>query len=349
MGLFRTPRTTTAYHIPSPRELSPSSTVLEDWDTETMASSRPSSMAIPRTNSPIHKAPSLSEILSNTASPPWTLSAFMAYLSQNHCLETLEFVLDADRYSAAYARLAQAQEEFGDYSGSEQICAQWRKVINAYIMPCAPREVNLPAHVRDRLLQLECTTYGPPHPSELDEAVQIVHELMNDSVLVPFLESSLPQLTEPHMDEDVQEHRHGRMRLRIPRDGSLSGDEASQSPKNAFLPLLGINRLSHRPISTATELSEADLVTDDSSPNSTLGVEPITPPTTPPMSDFASGGSPTTFQRAMSGNSWKKMGAKLGLGRKSKTMRRATTHSSTSISADMHGISAPEPINRLPL
>lgn len=304
-------------------------------------------MAIPRTTSPINKAPSLSEILSNTASPPWTLSAFMAYLSQNHCLETLEFVLDADRYRAAYARAGQSSEEFG----AQDICTLWRKVIDAYIMPCAPREVNLPAHVRDRLLQLECSSYGPPHPSELDEAVQIVHELMNDSVLVPFLESYMPQLSESQsqLEEEVQESRQGRSRLRISRETSFSGDEASQSPKNAFLPLLGINRTSHRPISTATDLSEADLVTDDSSPNSTPGVEPITPPTTPPMSDFAHGGSPNTFQRAMSGNSWKKMGAKLGLGKKSKTSRRSL-HSNTSVSADMHALSAPpETVNRLPL
>ena len=301
-------------------------------------------MAIPRTTSPINKAPSLSEILDNTAPPPWTLSAFMAYLSQNHCLETLEFVLDADRYRAAYARAGQAPEEFG----SPDICVLWRKVIDAYIMPCSPREVNLPAHVRDRLLQLECSSHGPPHPSELDEAVQIVHELMNDSVLVPFLESFMPQLTESQMEEEAQESRQVRTRLRISREASFSGDEASQSPKNAFLPLLGINRPAHRPISTSTDLSEADLVTDDSSPNSTPGVEPITPPTTPPMSDFAHGGSPNTFQRAMSGNSWKKMGAKLGLSRKSKNSRRSI-HSNTSVSADMHAPPAPETVNQLPL
>ena len=29
----------------------------------------------------------------------------MAYLSQNHCMETLEFTMDADRYRAAYSKL----------------------------------------------------------------------------------------------------------------------------------------------------------------------------------------------------------------------------------------------------
>lgn len=348
MGRSRSPKIWSVCSNPSPRDLSPSSSVFSDWDTETMASSRPSSMAIPRTTSPINKAPSLSEILSNTAPPPWTLSAFMAYLSQNHCLETLEFVLDADRYRAAHDRVSHPSGDFSVPSGSGQICTLWQKVIDAYIMPCAPREVNLPAHVRDRLLRLQCSSVGPPHPSELDEAVQIVHELMNDSVLVPFLESVMPVLADPLMEEDVQEPRQGRSRLRIPRDGSTSGEEASQSPKAAFLPLLGINRMStHRPISTS-DLSEIELVTDDSSsPNSTPGFEPLTPPTTPPTSDFTSGGSPNTFQRAMSGNSWKKMGAKLGLGRKSKSSRRL--HQSGTSSAEMDQVSTSDSVSRPPL
>lgn len=261
-------------------------------------------------------------------------------------METLEFVLDADRYRAAYDRLAQPSGDAMVSNASEQICSLWRKVIEAYIMPCAPREINIPAHVRDRLLQLQ---YAPPDPSELDEAVQIVHELMNDSVLVPFLESAVPSLPEIPAEEDFQELRQGRSRLRIPREGSSSRDEASQSPRTTFLPLLGISRsVTHRPMSTSTDLSETELVTDDSSsPNSTSGVEPITPPTTPRASDFTSSGSPNTFQRAISGSSWKRMGAKLGL-RKSKSSR-STNQGSMSSFAEMDAVSVSEPDNRLPL
>ncbi|KAI1076498.1 hypothetical protein F5B20DRAFT_584160 [Whalleya microplaca] len=319
MGKSRLRASSPVYLSPSPRELSPPSSVIEDWDVETaMDTSRPTSLAIPRTNSPFANPPSLADILSNTAPPPWTLSSFMAFLSQNHCLETLEFILDAERYRTVHYQIVQGHTP----DGPEHICALWLKVIEAYIMPCAPREVNLPAHVRDRILRLPCVASNPPHPSELDEAVQIVRELMNDSVLVPFLESVAPSVMEHHAEFDAQESRQGRSRLRIPTDG-ISSDESSQSPRASYLPLFNIGRsggASHRSMSGSTEAGDSDLFTDDSSsPYSTPEAEPMTPPTTPPTSDFAFTTSPNTLQRAISGNSWKKMGAKLGLGRKTIT------------------------------
>src|SRR4051794_20383280 len=74
-----------------------------DADDEGMTSgsdfvpSRPLSVAIPP-GSYRPRRPTLAEVLANAAPPPWTLSAFTGYLSQNHCLETLEFTLDANRY-----------------------------------------------------------------------------------------------------------------------------------------------------------------------------------------------------------------------------------------------------------
>jgi hypothetical protein len=56
--------------------------------------------------------PTLDEVLANTAPAPYTLSAFMAYLSQNHCLETLEFTLDAKRYREAYEDLSRQLGQF---------------------------------------------------------------------------------------------------------------------------------------------------------------------------------------------------------------------------------------------
>ncbi|KAI1381409.1 hypothetical protein F4677DRAFT_440625 [Hypoxylon crocopeplum] len=321
MGKPRLRGSSPVYFNPSPRELSPPSSVFEDWDQETaMDTSRPTSLAVPRTGSPFSNPPSLTEILSNTAPPPWTLSSFMAFLSQNHCLETLEFILDAERYRFTYHQIAQGHSS----EGPAQICSLWRKVIDAYIMPCAPREVNLPSHVRDRLLRLPCCRANPPDPSELDESVQIVRDLINDSVLVPFLESVVPTSVELRAEEEIFDPRQGRSRLRIPMD-IVHGDEASQSPRASYLPLFIIGRSGgpgHRSTSASVETVDVDFMSDDSSPNSTPGPEPMTPPTTPPTSDFMRGTSPGTLQRAISGNSWKRMGAKLGLTRKSKSTRR---------------------------
>jgi hypothetical protein len=51
----------------------------------------------------------------------------------------------------------------------------------------------------------------------------------------------------------------------------------------------------------------------------------MTPPTTPPSSDWTFGTSPNGISRAMHASGWKKMGAKLGLGKKSRSKRSQTT------------------------
>ncbi|KAI6086564.1 regulator of G protein signaling superfamily [Hypoxylon rubiginosum] len=327
MGRTRIRGSSPVYLNSSPTELSPTSSVFEDWEQETaMDTSRPTSLAIPRTGSPFANQPSLEDILSNTAPPPWTLSSFMAFLSQNHCLETLEFIMDAERYRATYYQIVQGQLPHGP----AHICSLWRKVIDAYIMPCAPREVNLPAHVRDRLLLLPCCKASPPDPSEFDEAVQIVRDLINDSVLVPFLESVMPTVMELRAEEEAYDYREGRTHLRLTRD-LTPADDASQSPRASYLPLfiMGRGGAGNRSTSSSIETAEIDLTDDSGSPNSTFGMEPMTPPTTPPTSDFTRSTSPSTLQRAISGHSWKRMGAKLGLTKKSKSIRRAGSTSAS--------------------
>ncbi|KAJ2975333.1 hypothetical protein NUW58_g8385 [Xylaria curta] len=282
-------------------------------------SSRPTSWAIPRTGSPFLNPPTLDDILSNTAPQPWTLTAFMAYLSQNHCLETLEFIMDAARYSATYSQILQEQTPFG----MDHICELWEKIMRGYILPGAPREVNIPAPVRDRLLNLVYTASTPPNPSELDEASGIVRELMNDSVLVPFLESVVPVTIEAQVEEETK-LRQERTRLRIPKDTSFSED-SSQSPIATILPLFGKGRASSRSNSGSSDSHEVEMTDDSMSPSSTPSTEPMTPPTTPPTSDFSFNASPKALQRALSGTSWKKVGAKLGLGRKNKSRSNSPT------------------------
>ncbi|KAK0651387.1 RGS domain-containing protein [Cercophora newfieldiana] len=325
---------------PSPRETSPKpSSVFEDGDGDSvMTASRPPSMALmplaSAATSPT-SPPSLRDILSNTAPPPYTLGAFMAFLSQNHCLETLEFTMDADRYRAAYADILQQQlTATGD--ANDHVCALWQKLMHAYILPCGYREVNLPAHVRDRLLSLPATP-TPPHPTELDEAVTIVYELMNDSVLGPFLGSvSAPSPELPDEDHELRQHR---TRLRIPKEGSsLSAhEEPNRSPKVGFLPLLNLswtNDHANRSGSSSGENVEREvgLSDDTGSTGSPSGNEPMTPPTTPPTSDWAFSTSPSSLHRAISAhnNGWKKMGAKLGLSRRGRNKR---SHNASTASA----------------
>lgn len=165
---------------------------------EDYAPSRPLSVAIPKVagaHGPYcPRRPNLREILANTSPSPWTLAAFMAYLSSNHCLETLEFTMDAGRYKKHYAKMMSKakDEELPPAKDREYVQLLWNRLIDAYIQPNGSREVNLPSEVRDPILNVVQEEL-PPAPEKLDPAVVKIYELMEDSVLVPFLNSCYPQ------------------------------------------------------------------------------------------------------------------------------------------------------------
>ena len=166
------------------------------------APTRPLSVAIPKGNA-VHgpfcpRRPNLREILANTSDAPWTLAAFMAYLSNNHCLETLEFTMDAGRYKKHYAKMLSRAVDGGSPPSKdrEYVQALWQRLVDAYIRPNGSREVNLPSNVRDPLLTLSPAEL-PPAPETLDPAVTKIYELMEESVLVPFLNSAYPQTAGP--------------------------------------------------------------------------------------------------------------------------------------------------------
>jgi hypothetical protein len=107
---------------------------------------RPLTVSIPKNiQSPCNRRPNLSEILANTAPPPWTLSSFMAFLSQNHCLENLEFTMDASRYRKHYSKMVN-RHPGSPISPLSDECAYvlmlWRRLIDAYIRESGPREVS---------------------------------------------------------------------------------------------------------------------------------------------------------------------------------------------------------------
>lgn len=180
--------------------------IAEDWDADdeaTMSSDgyptpRPLSLAIPVSVGGAHgpycpRRPNLREILANTAPSPWNLTAFMAYLSQNHCLETLEFTMDAGRYRSHYQKMmARSTGGTPPLQDREYVQALWLRLVDAYIRSNGSREVNLPSDVRDPILRLQPSTL-PPSPETLDRAVAKIYELMEESVLLPFLNSMYPQ------------------------------------------------------------------------------------------------------------------------------------------------------------
>ncbi|EEU42761.1 uncharacterized protein NECHADRAFT_95673 [Fusarium vanettenii 77-13-4] len=270
MGLSRSRRQSPECLSPTLPPPSPQpSSAFEDFFEIDSAPSRPMSEAFMSGTSTPNGAlgsrpPTLTEILLDAASPPWSLTAFMAYLSNNHCMESLEFTLDSQRYTAIFNEMI-TDNPNPTQEDHDRVCALWEKLMQVYIIPCAPREVNIPARIRDELLNLPCGP-APPHPSQLSETGRILYELMNDSLLVPFLQSVAPM----QLDGPSDEHARGSRR-------------SSNSNGRMGAPVRSMNSIHH---------IESDSMTDDSDCNSPPGMEPMTPPTTPPISEWGFTTSP---------------------------------------------------------
>lgn len=311
--ISRKPETTTlSIRTNSTASSPPSSLDESDGEEIKMALSdcqkAPLTVSIPKNiPSPHSRKPNLAEILANNAPPPYTLSSFMAFLSQNHCLENLEFTMDASRYRKHYSKMVNRHPGTPISPLSDE-CAYvlmlWRRLIDAYIRESGPREVNLPAEVRDNLLALS-ESYVPPHPSTLDEAVAKIYELMEEGVLLSFLNSVSPQSAHPSIMS------HESYNASVTRSSTRSYDERSHKPthvpahQRASAPSsLTAGFMHSRPFShsrfhsqptssgspatrvTSGYTSGSDAMTDDTGSASPSMSDPLTPPGTPPMSDY---------------------------------------------------------------
>ncbi len=273
-------------------------------------------------NALLARIPTLVEVLSNTAPPPYTLSAFMAFLSQNHCLETLEFTLDASRYQQTYYSSPVTPPIPGS-EPADKLITYWDRLINAYIRPGSPREVNLVGEERDRLLRIP-NKYTPPAPEALDRAVYKITELMRESVLAPFLSSFQQQMQPSYVSElpfshhtsssmplsvpNATSHLHGGYNGTYPSRGTVSAPSshqqglflwgtASQQYGNAH-GNGAYNYIPQRPTSTPQQNGggidwQSDNDTAYSDTDMDDNVDPMTPPMTPPNC----GSSPTLSER----------------------------------------------------
>jgi len=260
--------------------------------------------------------------------------------------------MDASRYREHYDNMVESHPDTPISPASEgcdNVKRLWQKLLDAYIAPNGPREVNLPSDVRNRLMKMP-NTLVPPHPSELDPAVKIIFELMDESVLVPFLNSVTSSrgpetIATPWTSTDevhqtaVRSHSSHDERLLSPaqshnrRDRSPPGSGSSvdivtssssptprpshQSHLTAALNRSAGGRISayFSSTSSSSEIQEVGLTDDSASSPSNSDLGPMTPPTTPPTSDTGFHGvSPGTSPKNSrnEGNGWKKMGQKLG-------------------------------------
>ncbi|KAL2013793.1 hypothetical protein VTN00DRAFT_1318 [Thermoascus crustaceus] len=326
---------------PQPSPTSSEGDADDDANMDSSAGCRPLSVAIP--TGPFYCAarPTLDDVLANTSHPPYTLSAFMAYLSQNHCLETLEFTMEAHRYGETYHAVSRQLGEspiYTDCPQSQHLCMLWQRLLSAYIVPGSPREINLSSEVRDGLLQHAQSTIPPP-PETLHSAVKRIRDLMEESIFIPFLNSlsptahSMPQPGSPYetpddpmrlsnssLDESTVKRVLSKGRRLSPQSsmlefGSLRSQAGGHSGRTnpALSMVAALGKTGTRPSghsSTGSGDSGSTVLTNDSSTPSPVSSELMTPPTTPPFGDLNPYTGPSPRSRA--DKPWKKMGLKLG-------------------------------------
>jgi Regulator of G protein signaling domain len=346
----------------TPETSPPLSPIISDCDADDEANmsaedlviSRPISIGSPIRESALSPTrPTLDDILNERSHPPYTLSAFTAYLSQQHCLETLEFTMDAKQYQEKYGKIAAHLAGMPmnyDHEDAYDLQQDWIRILDVYIKPGSPREINLPAEERDDLLD-QVYSHKPPAPEALDPAVKRMFDLMGDSIFMPFLNSINPT---PHAktfsvpDSDFGGRRRGRpeistslfedrgdlmnrkpsRRRRSPPSTSSAEFSAPKSPpfatshrhtqSSSITSAIGRtsgSRLStHVSNSSAASGPECGLTDDSGSADSPGAADPMTPPTTPPSNELPMGSmhrhQSPKPNRSDSG-SWRKMGMKL--------------------------------------
>lgn len=257
----------------------------------------------------------------------------MAYLSQNHCLETLEFTMEAKRYQETYYAVSAHTDDtkvVPDSPECHHLCMLWERLLSAYIYPGSPREINLSSEDREPLLRYRDVEV-PPKPEALDAAVKVIHDLMDESIFMPFLNSHTvsPSMspTEPPFSADdsvnlsstsLDENPMRKIRSRARRLSPQSSTKDFDGSVRATLSLGAMHAIGKRAsgalLSSSGDSAPTSL-TDDSSPQSSpTAEEPMTPPTTPPASEPH---LPMHSPKLRTENPWKKMGMKLGFKKRS--------------------------------
>lgn len=131
----------------------------------------------------------LEAILSNQSPEPYTLKAFLDFLTLHHCLETLNFISEAKIYRDAYIVYSTLADNENTVPNSTRIKQQWECIIATYILPGASSEINLPSYIRDPLLSHTDEIVFPPSPKRLDPAVDHIYEVLKEDALMPFIRS----------------------------------------------------------------------------------------------------------------------------------------------------------------
>ncbi|KAE8355724.1 hypothetical protein BDV28DRAFT_145909 [Aspergillus coremiiformis] len=127
--------------------------------------------------------PTLDKVLDDVAPYPYTLKSFREYLSQNHCLEPLDFLEEIKRYTDAYRSAERSRP-----SKSPALLMTWQNLVSAYILPGSSYELNISTEERNSLLQYNHMSF-PPSPVLIEDAVRRIAQSLESSIFLSYLAS----------------------------------------------------------------------------------------------------------------------------------------------------------------
>jgi hypothetical protein len=280
------------------------------------------------------KRPTLDDILANKSPAPWTFKAFDRYCQNNLCSENLHFVLDAGTYTEAYTAWKESNPEDSSEPAEDptkaQLLSSWRRLIREYITRNAPREVNLMASVRDVLANIP-ESETPPDAKVLRQSVATVRELIQESILLQFLNERLPRTDSDedlaHRTSTAERPNPAELRSKssaaqipsatAPYPASIQGGKSSGSTyhKRSISTNAGPSSVyalnSGRPRSTYSNKDGKGGASSRDIDDSHLSAAVLSPPGTPQqrrMSPFS--------KEVKEVSAWKKFSSKLGLKKK---------------------------------
>ncbi|KAF9971993.1 hypothetical protein BGZ73_004941 [Actinomortierella ambigua] len=146
--------------------------------------------------------PTLHQILLDQGHGPYTLENFATFLQSQFCYENLAFWLASRQYKlcaqSLYQSVIQTAPQFNLHINSSQylnpsqarqfteLQRKMRAILDTFVLPSSPHELNLSDAVRCRLLRV--VAEGSYHPQVLEQAREAIMDLMKCSSYPVFLE-----------------------------------------------------------------------------------------------------------------------------------------------------------------
>lgn len=128
----------------------------------------------------------LDDILSDQSSGSYSYNALLDFLTQGHCMETLDFISDAKLYRNTYTLYSISVDNCDLIRDTTLVAQQWKRLISTYVFPESPCQINFPDHIREQLFEPGDPIVSPPNPERLDLAIDYAYEIITEDALVPF-------------------------------------------------------------------------------------------------------------------------------------------------------------------